>query len=422
MHIASTTDMTSVEDYELPIELWEQIIDIIAEENRVPDLLNCSLVCREWVSRCRFHLCITAHLFSSADLSSFTGFISSSPLLPTRVRVMRVNSQSSLPAANSSLSWIAHIPLRLSKLPNLESLYLTNIDLERQHSSFWKSYTTFRGLSFLEVRYPRYSRWSQLTRLISASQSLQTRLVLSETLGPEIAHNGVGLGVFYLNASHLQQIRIDIPWKILAAVSSSWIFTIPSLYRIVINVTDISPAAMFPPEHRYVWGSVGAVFYAPSPRHPLLANVNMTFEDESVAVELVNYGDTERRKLTVRFNDELCSFAYIAGILSSLTSCDLKVIAIRRSDKREPSTSLNPFNEPWHLIDRTLFNSHHHLTELEVDLSQHSSEYFTQNKHCIINIYSILFPTSMTRGVLPQTCNPDVCWFHDSNGARDEDG
>ncbi|CCL98465.1 uncharacterized protein FIBRA_00463 [Fibroporia radiculosa] len=40
----------------LPIELWEKVFDLLAEDGRLHALTHCALTCKAWTARCRWHL------------------------------------------------------------------------------------------------------------------------------------------------------------------------------------------------------------------------------------------------------------------------------------------------------------------------------------------------------------------------------
>lgn len=110
----------------LPPEVWDLIIDTLPIlpyandfETRIA-LRACSLVCRRWLPRCRYHLIAHIKISSPDALHSATKILKSAPGWPEKVRQLDIDGGKS--AKNQS--WISSVPqaLGLPKLPNLRRL------------------------------------------------------------------------------------------------------------------------------------------------------------------------------------------------------------------------------------------------------------------------------------------------------------
>lgn len=132
-HIASFSSAPA-----LPIELVERILDHLAEawlsspepykETQIRAALRaCSLVCRSWVSRCRFHLVGRVCIDSRDALEAAAAFLHSSTLHAHRVRTLHIVG------GNPDQSWISILPFRLPKLPKLTGLVFSKVDFTQQH-------------------------------------------------------------------------------------------------------------------------------------------------------------------------------------------------------------------------------------------------------------------------------------------------
>lgn len=132
---------------QLPVEVWEHVIDIIADmkddssslyrENR-KTLSACCLVCRAWGPRCRLYLFQQIHIVSRESLQSLSVFLWKSPFHARLVQKLQIKGN------GADQSWIATVPAYLPKLPNLDTLSFASTDFRRQHPSFSQLYSRFR--------------------------------------------------------------------------------------------------------------------------------------------------------------------------------------------------------------------------------------------------------------------------------------
>ncbi|THH28104.1 hypothetical protein EUX98_g6093 [Antrodiella citrinella] len=158
--VSSPTGVSST--LRLPIEVCEMIMDFFLEipnpngttYNDRDSLAACSLVCKAWQHRARFHLCVTVILTSGQHFLSFIKFLSARPHLCTRVAYLILwghpYNQSTEPQDDS---WISSVPLMLPALPNLKGLTFRRIDFSQQHAIFDKAFAKFKHTSKLELVY-----------------------------------------------------------------------------------------------------------------------------------------------------------------------------------------------------------------------------------------------------------------------------
>lgn len=122
---------------ELPIEVWERVIDVHTEfgtkscNATVQSSLRVwILVCRAWVPRCRLYLYNEVHITSRENLLAVSKFFHSFPCHAHRVSRLKIVG------GGSNQSWISEFPLRLPNLPNLTYLTFKEVDLAQQHPWF----------------------------------------------------------------------------------------------------------------------------------------------------------------------------------------------------------------------------------------------------------------------------------------------
>lgn len=178
---------------QLPIEIWEYVIDwiqvhrthgilyVVYPEGR-DTLRNCSLVCRAWLNRARLHLATHVGLLNE-DIPCFE-------------RTIKKNHQASssimrLSILNLSFGGLTRTPLSVLLIPhrfhNITNMELHGLDLTREHT--WLS----RALLPRSVRHLRLfifgCKLSQLIRFINTFHSL-TSLVIFFVDAETLEHNG----------------------------------------------------------------------------------------------------------------------------------------------------------------------------------------------------------------------------------------
>ena len=110
---------------QLPIEVWERIIDNSHRRN----LVACALTCRAWFSRCRYWLYQDLHVRSEGGLDAVLETLSSAPDLAKYVHSLTVYG-----GEYYNLALITHALLHLGpKLTELSRLYIHSLDLTHGH-------------------------------------------------------------------------------------------------------------------------------------------------------------------------------------------------------------------------------------------------------------------------------------------------
>lgn len=124
----------------LPIEIWERVFDWFASDfdSAEPDeslgyfpllsLHHCSMVCKSWVSRCRFHLLRNIHFTSALHYADLTSYVNSAPDLKMRVQKLKVEI---LSHDREVLAWISSALSTLYSFANLRKLILSSIEIFR---------------------------------------------------------------------------------------------------------------------------------------------------------------------------------------------------------------------------------------------------------------------------------------------------
>ncbi|PCH35336.1 hypothetical protein WOLCODRAFT_125740, partial [Wolfiporia cocos MD-104 SS10] len=117
-----------------PPETWDQILDYLWDDT--PSLKACSMSCRSWLPRARYHLFYTMSVYTVQDCERVRSFLDASPEHWRFVRQLRVESFCNVPIlmlnprrANAALRTI------LPRLQNVEHLVLGLLDWEADLSS-----------------------------------------------------------------------------------------------------------------------------------------------------------------------------------------------------------------------------------------------------------------------------------------------
>lgn len=136
---------------ELPVELWEHIIDSIAglsdyyglyyggiTSKARKSLAQCQVVCRAWVPRCRLHLYHEVILDSRDALRFASTFLQASAFHARLVWALRIRGH------GSDQSWISSAPFHLPKLPGLSRVQFSTVDFAQQHPRCPQAYSILR--------------------------------------------------------------------------------------------------------------------------------------------------------------------------------------------------------------------------------------------------------------------------------------
>ena len=176
---------------ELPVELWEHIIDSIAGPSDYhglyyggisprtrQTLAQCQAVCRAWVPRCRLHLYHEVILDSRDALQFASTFLHASPFHACLVWALRIRGR------GSDQSWISTVPFHLPKLPGLSHVQFSTVDFAQQHPRCPQAYSLLRHSNHgvprsitLEVDQVELETWpAQIASLVSSLNAYHVHL------------------------------------------------------------------------------------------------------------------------------------------------------------------------------------------------------------------------------------------------------
>ncbi|KAH8102958.1 hypothetical protein BXZ70DRAFT_762589 [Cristinia sonorae] len=224
---------------QLPVEVWEIVIDCVAMEvghgmfpNRAgrEQLVACSLVCQSWVPRSLFHLYEHLEINTADSLEHITYRLFTVRELCIRVETILVKC-----TPGTDQSWVSLIPLRLTGLTNLKSLLMHRFDFTKKTPNFYEVYRLYHveRLSLVDVTYSRYAQVTQLVsatcaKLLILNSNVQTRLSPSANPGRLL------LG----HLSNLTRLHLQITWEDLCTVSNDWIFYYPSIRIVAFKIQE----------------------------------------------------------------------------------------------------------------------------------------------------------------------------------------
>ncbi|TCD69383.1 hypothetical protein EIP91_007730 [Steccherinum ochraceum] len=222
---------------DVPIEIWEKIIDCVRggtamqlrrtlsrsvwwEEWKVPytklrnartDLAACCLVCRAWVSRCRYHLFQLVSLRSASDVTHLVQLLTQSPALRRRMYAIHIDGR-----GNSDLSWIYTLPTQLEPFQRnseifIRALLFQQVDIYRLHPNVGRLFSRLQGITQVYFKNSQYTSFSQFARISCALRTSYTDITdcvqvgAAETVSPLFA--GVPGG------RHLTDVWLRAPWE-----------------------------------------------------------------------------------------------------------------------------------------------------------------------------------------------------------------
>lgn len=157
---------------QLPLELWDRIIDFVAgnlggsSERR--DIVACSLVCWAFVNRCRFHLIHKLTIRSRAQLDQVIRILSNSPIFCARLSWLIIDAGN-----GADQSWVSTVPFRLPlSVSRLENLTVRGVDLRALHPQALQAFSRIR-IDKVYLEDVRYSSYTQLTRFFSIATEVR---------------------------------------------------------------------------------------------------------------------------------------------------------------------------------------------------------------------------------------------------------
>lgn len=172
---ASTSSQPIDNRYWLPVEIWERIIDTVADDNLGPhgrDLLACCLTCRSWVPRSRFHIFTSVNIRTRSHLTSVVDCLSRHWFLCYCIVNLTIDVTDAV-----DQSWLSSCVLLLGpKIKAINSIFLRGIDLTTVHPAFFQTLKLFPDVTFLGLYGIRYTRHGQLAQLASGLRAATLRV------------------------------------------------------------------------------------------------------------------------------------------------------------------------------------------------------------------------------------------------------
>lgn len=171
----------------LPVEVWERVVDHLWED--YPELLACSLVCRAWLPRSRFHLLSRVLLQSRADIHSLARNLKSLDGLRDQIHTLIVRggrteaTRKPIPQIGTLAAMLARNP------PHAEELGLWHACWRDIPDNTFLHLTTFTSVSRLTLAYVTFPNVLTFGRLIFALPFLDVlacRDVSFEKKGPPV--------------------------------------------------------------------------------------------------------------------------------------------------------------------------------------------------------------------------------------------
>ncbi|KAH8091419.1 hypothetical protein BXZ70DRAFT_1079838 [Cristinia sonorae] len=411
----------------LPVEVWERVIDHLADDapSRIrSSLIACSLVCRFWVSRSRYHLCThDINLRSNQSLLSFEQYLKSSRELPPRIFRLIISTK-----PGDDQSWVSSAPIRLPKLPNLNHLVLDCIDLSLQNVHFWRNFTLF-ACQYLELIGVRYSRHLTLSRVVSSIQPKQLRLEDLKLVEGTILNPGQRLSSCGDKFKWLELVHaVSEDWEDATTLFQGWTMSGPALHKIQISV-HWGPASA-PTEGSFlkedVWRSLAHMFQ-PTCRTrdaditPMSVSIQTTFFSVNLDRDL--HGDigspgSDRagledappivRQVLELTCEEESSSSLIQPVIINLASCRFDAIVLKVAPKLWASSAL------WKTLDDELSRPRY-ATLACIDLIPNWTSWsmeWLDSDQCPNDVQFNALPKCASRGILRTDCEEWGCGVH----------
>ncbi|KAL4246472.1 hypothetical protein ABKN59_008206 [Abortiporus biennis] len=159
----------------LPVELWERIIDFIADDSsgyppgaqqRTQTLQACALTCPAWTHRSLYHLHDIVTFKTASSVKSFL-LKFPPPDIPARILTIDCYRDKQHPY------WVSSLPIRLkTALPLLRELSIKAFRFQNAHTQFIPSLSLARVVTDLDLVAVTFTSANQFDRLISSFRML----------------------------------------------------------------------------------------------------------------------------------------------------------------------------------------------------------------------------------------------------------
>lgn len=246
--------------FELPIELWERILDIatsvpkmsifrrvrrtrwpkddfIEEQQQAIEsrkyLCAFSLVCRSWLPSCRARQLEHPRFSSASQADLLIRILHNSPILCARVAWISIKCK-----PGDDLSWVSRFAVSLPRrVLRLQGITLHTVDLSNLHPSFYRHMSLFRPLTNLFLMNLRYSHFSQIDRLVATTQAEYVDLASCQWESPATMQCNVDIArrlSLRGRPPHLTGVFLYGNWSDVERMSRDWHFPTPSLQSVHI--------------------------------------------------------------------------------------------------------------------------------------------------------------------------------------------
>lgn len=291
---------------ELPIEVWEQVIDEVADTNVSAydsvrsDLRACHLVCRSWVPRCRLHLFDSLNIDSHDTLQSIASFLQSSSFHADRVHELKIRG------GGPDDSWIAVAPLCLPQLHHLRFLHLYSVDLSQQHPRLSQIYSRLRLLSKESFFYLHVDK-AQLSTTPATVSTLVTALKAEHLLFNVDTHYPISDTHDVMSVRTLPYQLPSYIWfhtqtspKNLLDILRAWTLSV-RWWDISIQSSPCEGPGDLPPETRRIWKEISRIFRLSSGDNQ--HKIRIRVKAERMAIEMSRQREFPSRRLAADFSD-----------------------------------------------------------------------------------------------------------------------
>ena len=164
-----------------PVEVYEHIIDIIAStyrdvspnhnpsegRERRKTLLACSLTCRAWLIRIRYHLYRTMTLYKHDELLHLTALIKAFPVVGQHIEVLQIFYPRGDYRSNLVFIYLSKL------LTNVKSVVLSTFPWQGLRPIFFPLAAKFTSVTNLRIQTVGFMSSHDLTKFIFAFRSLQ---------------------------------------------------------------------------------------------------------------------------------------------------------------------------------------------------------------------------------------------------------
>ncbi|KAH8101788.1 hypothetical protein BXZ70DRAFT_931921 [Cristinia sonorae] len=395
---------------QIPTEVWETVVDWIVDDmwSKYIDrparkqLASCSLVCRSWTPRSRFHLSRHLELTSESGLACVTQRLKETPGLADRVETLEIHC-----TKGGDQHWVSLAPLHLPRMEYLKNLTLVGFDFTKKHPHIYEAYRQLKT-DQLYLLHPTYSRFSQVTQL-----GLVTRTQLFH-VGPRVGlpsiMSSLETGPLVIGGSHLSEIHLSLTWHELSVASLNWLLRRGSIRSIRLRLQEEMEGKAWGSELA-VWTRIAVLFRslcAQSPSGQLDVVLASRSEHKRIFHMFTVKDITDRpvKERTMLFHPNPPS-ELIPHILHGV-----RVSLCRLNRVLLPAMTKPVDSQIWQAIDDKIsYVGFHDLDECSIYYDPHDSMtgYHVGHHGCLHEAYRQWMPRTAARGFLRCSDGPECC-------------